>query len=111
MGNNTKERQNYLNGACVAWNIAVFPENSREGLLRRVIDAYKRINPGVGNADNVEQNLRALIQRKLEMFPDIKKVIMRAVIEPISDQKFRINIASTDERELLKHFPGRGSLK
>ena len=108
MGKNTKERQNYLNGACAAWNIAVFPEHLREGLLRRVIDGYKRINPGVDDADNAEQALRALIKRKLEMFPDIKKVIMRAMIEPISDQKFRIHIASTDERGLLKHFPGRG---
>jgi hypothetical protein len=38
MGDTTEERQNYLNGACTAWNIAVLPEHDREEALRRVIN-------------------------------------------------------------------------
>jgi hypothetical protein len=104
MGENTEERQNYLNGACTAWNIAVLPEHSREEALRRVMKEYKKANPGVDDADGFEQNLRTLIRKKLEMFPEIKKVIVNAGIEPISDTKYRILVVSTDDREALKHL-------
>ena len=111
MGENPEERQSYLNGACTAWNIAILPEHSREAALRRVIEEYKRINPGVDDADNFDQDLRTLIRKKLEMFPGIKKVIINAGIEPISDTKYRILIVSTDDREVLKHLLGGGSPK
>jgi hypothetical protein len=61
MGDTTEERQSYLNGACTAWNIAVLPEHSREEALRRAIEGYKRMNPGIDDADNFEQDLRTLI--------------------------------------------------
>jgi len=111
MGESTEESQSYLNGACTAWNIAILPEHSREAALRRVIEEYKRINPGVDDADNFDQDLRTLIRKKLEMFPGIKKVIINAGIEPISDTKYRILIVSTDDREVLKHLLGGGSPK
>ena len=111
MGEDTEERQNYLNGACTAWNIAVLPEHSREEALRRVIKEYKRANPGVDDADDFEQDLRTLIRKKLEMFPGIKKVIVNAGIEPISDTKYRILVVSTDDRKALKQLLGGGSLK
>jgi tryptophanyl-tRNA synthetase len=104
MGENTKERQSYLNGACTAWNIANLDEKHREEAIRGVIEGYKRTNPGTDDAENLEQDLRKLIQKKLEMFPDIKKAIIDAMIEPISETKYRINIASTDDKELLKEI-------
>jgi hypothetical protein len=111
MGEDTEERQNYLNGACTAWNIAVLPEHSREEALRRVIEEYKKANPGVDDADDFEEDLRTLIRKKLEMFPGIKKVIVNAGIEPISDTKYRILVVSTDDREALRHLLGGGSPK
>jgi RNA-splicing ligase RtcB len=102
MGETTEERQSYLNGACSAWNIAVLPEHLREEAVRRNIKEYKRINPGIDDADNLAHDLRKLIQKKLEMFPDVKKVIIDASIEPISDKKYRIVVASTDHPEQLK---------
>ncbi len=110
MGEDTEERQNYLNGACTAWNIAVLPEQSREEALRRTIEEYKA-NPGAEDADDFEQNLRALIRKKLEMFPGIKKVIVNAGIEPISDTKYRVLVVSTDDRGALKRLLGGGSFK
>jgi hypothetical protein len=103
MGENTEERQNHLNGACLG-NIAVFPEHSREEAFRRVVAGYKRMNPDVTDADNLEHNLRAPIQKKLEMFPDIKKVIIDAMIETINETKYRIYITSTDDKESLKEI-------
>jgi len=36
------------------------------------------------------------------MFPGVKKVIIDAAIEPISDTKYRILVASTDRPEQLQ---------
>lgn len=99
MGETTEERQSYLNSACSAWNIAVLPEPLREEAIRRNIEEYKRINPGIDDADNLTYDLRKLIQKKLQMFPGVKKVILDATIEPISDKKYRIFIASMDHPE------------
>ena len=104
MGETTEERQSYLNSACSAWNIAVLPERLREEALRRNIEEYKRINPGIDDADNLAHDLRKLIEKKLQMFPDVKKVIIDASIEPISDTKYRILVASTDHPEQLKQI-------
>jgi hypothetical protein len=109
MGDTPEERQSFLNGACTAWNIANLPEHSRGEAIRRVIKEYKRVNPGVDDAGDFERDLRILIQKKLEMFPDIKKEILGATIEPISGTKYRINIASTDDRDLLREMSGKRS--
>ena len=104
MGETTEERQSYLNGACSAWNIAVLPEHLREEAVRRNIKEYKRINPGIDDADDFADDLRKLIHKKLQMFPGVKKVIIEASIEPISDTKYRILVASTDHPEQLKQM-------
>ena len=104
MGESTEERQSYLNGACSAWNIAVLPEHLREEALSCNIAEYKRMNPGVDDADDLADDLRKLIQKKLQMFPGVKKVIIEASIEPISDTKYRILVASTDHPEQLKQI-------
>jgi len=102
MGENTEERRNYLNSACTAWNIAILDETLREEALRRVIEGYKRMNPDIDDAENFEHDLRTLIKKKIEMFPEIKKAIIDAMIEPLTDSKYRISIASTDDREMLR---------
>ena len=62
------------------------------------------MNPGTDDVENFEHDLRILIQKKLEMFPDNKKVIIEAMIQPISETKYQINVASTDNKELLKEI-------
>jgi hypothetical protein len=104
MGEDTEDRQNYLNGACTAWNIAILDEKHREGALRGAIDAYKKMNPGADDVENFELDLRILIQKKLETFPDIKKVLIDAMIEPICETKYRITIASTDDKDSAKEI-------
>lgn len=108
IGEDTEERQSYLNGACTAWNIANLDENHREEALRRAIESYKRMNPGIDDVENFEHDLRILIQKKLEMFPDNKKVIIDAMIQPISETKYQLNIASTDDKESLKEIFKKG---
>jgi hypothetical protein len=106
MGDTTEERESLLNVACSAWNIAVLPDHLREGAIRQSISAYNRMNPGNQDAVGFEKDLRDLIAKKLKMFPDIKKVIIDAMIEAIGDMKYRINIASSKDQELLKHLLG-----
>ena len=101
MGEDTEERQNYLNAACTAWNIAIQDEKHREGALRHAIDSYKKMNPGTDDVESFEHDLCILVKKKLEIFPDITKVIIDAMIEPIDDTKYQINIASTEDKELL----------
>ncbi len=104
MGEDTEERQNYLNGACTAWNIAILDKNLWEEALRHVMEDYKRINREAEGAKDFEHDLRILIQKKVEMFPEIKKVIFNALIEPVSETKYKINIISTGDKELLKEI-------
>jgi len=61
--------------------------------------------------DIFEQNLRTLIRKKLYMFPNIKKLIVDAVIEPITEARYRIHVVSTYGRDLLKRYLGGGSSK
>jgi len=103
MGETTEEQQSFLNGACTAWNIANLPDHQREKALHQTAEEYKRMNPKVDDVENDLHDMRILIQKKVRMFPDIKKTIVNAFIEPINDTQYRITIASTDNpEELLK---------
>ncbi len=96
MGRNTDERQIFLNEACNAWNIAVLPEHLREKAFQHNFEEFKRLNPGAGDPEKFYHNMRMLVNKKLQMFPDVKKVIVNAFIEPINETQYRINVASTD---------------
>jgi hypothetical protein len=102
MGENTEERQSLLNSACSAWNIAVLPEHLRQEALRHNIEEYKRLNPGIDDADNFIHDIQLLIQKKLQTFPKENKVIVDAFIEPINDTQYRINVVSTDDPKQLR---------
>ena len=104
MGENTEERQSLLNSACSAWNVAVLPEHLRQEALRHNIEEYKRLNPGIDDADNFIHDMQLLIQKKLQMFPKVNKVIVDAFIEPINDTQYRINVVSTDDPKQLKQM-------
>ncbi len=104
MGENTEERQSHLNSACSAWNVAVLPEHLRQEALRHNIEEYKRLNPGIDDADNLIHDMQLLIQKKVQMFPKVNKVIVDAFIEPINDTQYRINVVSTDDPKQLKQM-------
>jgi hypothetical protein len=103
LGDNAFERQSLLNGACTAWNIAILPENLREEALKSQIDQYIKLNPEAGDADNVLHDMRLLIKKKLEMFPNVNKYIVGAFIDPVDDDRYQIRIISTyDLPEIYK---------
>ncbi|MFQ5780090.1 MAG: hypothetical protein ACE5HN_04800 [Nitrospiria bacterium] len=104
MGDNTEERQSYLNGACTAWNIAVLPEHLRQEALCRVAEEYKRLNPGIDDSDHLVHDMEILIRKKLEMFPDVNKAILEAFLEPVNDTQYRVVVASTEETKQLRQI-------
>ncbi len=102
MGENTEERQSLLNSACSAWNVAVLPEHLRQEALHHNIGEYKRLNQGIDDADNLIHDMQLLIQKKLQMFPKVNKVIVDSFIEPINETQYRINVVPTDDPKQLK---------
>ena len=104
MGNTMEERQSYLNGACCAWNIAVLPENLREKALKNNLEEYKKVNPGIDDSEDFLHDMRLLVNKKNQMFPEVKKAIVDAFIEPINETQFRINVISTNNLQQLKQM-------
>ena len=103
MGETTEERQSYLKGACTAWIIANLSDHLREKALRQAAEEYQKMNPEIDDVDNYLHDMKILIQKKLQMFPEIKKAIVDAFIETINDTQYRINVVSTDNpRQLFK---------
>ena len=45
LGKTPEEKQNYLNGACVAWNVASAPPERRKKLLDHLIEAKLKMFP------------------------------------------------------------------
>ena len=73
MGSNTEERQSYLNGACTAWNIDVLTEHLRKEALKKNLEEYRRLNPGIDDSDDLMHDMKILIQKNSKCFRMKKK--------------------------------------
>lgn len=80
-GSDLYEKQNNLNCACTAWNISLLPKTEIKQKVNSVVAFYEKINPEINESDNLRYNLEQLIKRKLELYPDIRTSIVRAIIE------------------------------
>ena len=89
VGDTFRERLNFLNDACSAWNIASEPPGRREASLNRYIVKFRQYNPDADEAELAEQRskLEKLIARKLEMFPGDTRQIVDARIVPSGDKE------------------------
>lgn len=71
----TQEKQNRLEAACSAWNIACSPPAAREKMLDQYVEGYELYNPSI-NAEGlgeVRAVMEKLVERKLSLFPAVKK--------------------------------------
>ncbi|PJA24394.1 MAG: hypothetical protein COX57_08685 [Alphaproteobacteria bacterium CG_4_10_14_0_2_um_filter_63_37] len=86
MGNSLEERNNYLRSAITAWNLACLPFAKIERCLREYIAIYDEINtPDISeNSSTLERNLRALIKRKISLYPKVKIQLLGGSIENIA---------------------------
>ena len=77
MAETPEQRQNHLNAACSAWNMACNP-TAMEKSLDQYVREYQRSNANANPADlaDVRSDMKKLIQRKLEMFPgDLRQIV------------------------------------
>ncbi|MBI5307465.1 MAG: hypothetical protein HZB37_03785 [Planctomycetes bacterium] len=95
MGKNIEEKQELLNCAVSAWNIACLKKENRNAAIKKYMDEYKRLNPTFTENDfkDTEENLQLLIKQKNKLYPDLHKQIISAEIREI-DGKNHVTVAS-----------------
>ena len=95
VGDTMAERQNRLNAACSAWNMACCPPEVRQRQLEQYKEGYLRFNPATSPGDlaNILKDMELLIERKLTMFPDDKRQIVSARVVKVGNV-YRIEVAS-----------------
>ena len=95
VGDTIGERQNRLNAACSAWNMACGSPEVRQRQFEQYKEGYLRFNPATSPGDlaNILKDMELLIERKLRMFPDDKRQIVSARVVMVGND-YRIEIAS-----------------
>ena len=99
VGDTIGERQNRLNAACSAWNMACGSPEVRQRQLEQYKEGYLRFNPATSPGDlaNILKDMELLIERKLKMFPDDKRQIVSARVVKVGNV-YRIEVASATLR-------------
>jgi len=94
VGETVDERQNRLNAACTAWNMACVSSVVRQKQLEHYKEGYLRRNSATSPTDlaNIIKDMELLIERKLKMFPNDKRQIISARAIK-AGTNFRIEIA------------------
>jgi hypothetical protein len=95
VGDTIEERQNRLNAACTAWNMACGSPEVRRRQLEQYREGYLRFNPATSPMDlaKILKDMESLIERKLELFPDDHRQIVSARVV-VDGNDFRIEVAS-----------------
>ena len=95
VGDTIGERQNRLNAACTAWNMACGSPEVRQRQLEQYREGYLRFNPATSPSDlaNILKDMELLIERKLKMFPDDQRQIVSARVVMVGND-YRIEVAS-----------------
>lgn len=91
-GNTLEERQNRLNAA---WNMACGPADVRQRQLEQYGEGYLRFNPATSPTDlaNILKDMELLVERKLQMFPNDRRIIVSAKAVA-AEGGFRIEVAA-----------------
>ena len=95
LGGTLEEKQNRLNAACSAWNIACNSPEVQNRFLHQYGETYRAYNPDVSDehVHAARSVMEKLIQNKLRLFPAVNKQIVGAQITRVAGQE-RIDIAS-----------------
>ena len=94
-GKTPEEKHYRLTAACSAWNMACGSPEVRRQQLEQYIEGYRQNNPTTSPSDlaNVRKVMESLMERKLEMFPEDKRQIVRAKVVMVG-KDFRIEVVS-----------------
>ncbi|MFH1936316.1 MAG: hypothetical protein ABIK52_01980 [Bacteroidota bacterium] len=95
LGETLEQKQNYLNAACAAWNIAVLPKTQRTFALENFLREYRVDNPNATatEIESIRHDMELLIRKKLRQFPNVKRAIVKARITE-GEEKDRITVTS-----------------
>ncbi len=95
VGDTIGERQNRLNAACTAWNMACGSPEVRQRQLEQYREGYLQHNPGTSPGDiaNIVKDMELLIERKLKLFPNDRRQIVDARVVKVGSE-YRIEVAS-----------------
>lgn len=94
LGNNIDEVRNYAQFACIAWNLSLYPEPTMKENLQIIADEYENNNPETIKSDHLKHDLEILINKKLKLYPEIKRLITKINIEESADN-YHISTEST----------------
>jgi hypothetical protein len=99
VGDTIGERQNRLNAACNAWNMACGSPEVRQRQFEQHKEGYLRLNPATSPGDlaDILKDIELLIERKLQMFPEDRRQIVSARVVMVGT-KYRIEVASATLR-------------
>ena len=94
-GRTLEEKQNRLNAACSAWNIACNPPDIWDRSLDQYVESYKSYNPELSGEEvsGVRSTMATLTQNKLRLFPAVHKQVVGAKITQVAGED-RIDVAS-----------------
>ena len=95
VGDTIGERQNRLNAACTAWNMACGSPEMRRQQLEQYVEGYRQNNLATSPGDlaNIRKVMESLMERKLELFTDDKRQIVSAKIVMVG-KDYRIEVES-----------------
>lgn len=79
-------RQNYVNVACIAWNIAELARHEHEKAIHAFLARYRTTNPGSmeSTLSALENDIRALIDWKLEKFASAHGMVVEARLTEVN---------------------------
>jgi hypothetical protein len=95
VGKTIEQKQNRLNAACSAWNMACGSPEVRQQQLDQYREGYLHSNPETSPADlaKIIKDMESLIARKLKMFPDDQRLIVSARVVMVGNA-YRIEVTS-----------------
>ena len=81
-GGTLEEKQNRINPACSAWNMACSPPEVRSISLDQYIESYRSYNPEADDDDvsNIRVGMEELMRNKLSLFPAVNNQIVGGAI-------------------------------
>ncbi|MEK0369480.1 MAG: hypothetical protein QQN62_07760, partial [Nitrosopumilus sp.] len=93
MGDNSEKKQQNLNTAVSAWNIACLDEKERKGAIKKYIKEYKKLNPThtKQNFNDIKDNIKLLLKEKEKLYSDVNIQIINAQIQ-IIDGKNHVTV-------------------
>lgn len=95
MGTDIEDKQQYLNSAVSAWNIACLDKKDRKRSIKKYMSEYRRLNPEQTKKDlsDVKKDMKSLIKQKENLYPEVRIQIFDAQIQEV-DGKNHVTVAS-----------------